>query len=298
MRFIAAAAALPLAVNAIRIIQGNDDGWAEKNIRVMNDVLNAAGHNVVLSAPAENQSGRSSLDSDPSDRTEACQYDSCPANSGPTGNNATNPRLNWVNSYPVTAIRYGISDFAPQFFDNQAPELAVTGPNVGSNLDIQVPFSGTVGSAVYAVKQGIPALAFSGLSGSGTAWNAATPLSSTVYADLALNLTSKIIESGTPYLPDGVFLNVNMGDVDDATCNDASKFKFVLSRINLSTPVLSTPDVETCGATTLPRERAVVDTDGCWVSVSVGNASDKTTATADNQAVVLNKLQGLLSCLP
>ncbi|GME32141.1 Survival protein SurE-like phosphatase/nucleotidase [Neofusicoccum parvum] len=298
MRFIAAAAALPLAVNAIRIIQGNDDGWAEKNIRLMNDVLNAAGHNVVLSAPAENQSGRSSLDSDPSDRTKACQYDSCPANSGPTGNNATNPRLNWVNSYPVTAIRYGISDFAPQFFDNQAPELAVTGPNVGSNLDIQVPFSGTVGSAVYAVKQGIPALAFSGLSGSGTAWNAANPLSSTVYADLALNLTSKIIESGAPYLPDGVFLNVNMGDVDETTCNDASKFKFVLSRINLSTPVLSTPDVETCGETTLPRERAVVDTDGCWVSVSVGNASDKTTAAADKQAVVLNKLQGLLSCLP
>lgn len=198
----------------------------------------------------------------------------------------------------MTAIRYGISDFAPKLWDNAPAELAVTGPNVGSNLDIQVPFSGTVGSAVYAVKQGIPAIAFSGLGGSRTAWNADTPLFAQVYADLALNLTSKIIDSGAPYLPADTFLNVNFGEVDDTTCNDASKFSFVLSRINLKTPGLSTDDVAQCDRTTLPREREVVDTDGCWVSVSVGDAGDKTTATADKQAVVLNKLQGLLSCLP
>ncbi|EKG21682.1 Survival protein SurE-like phosphatase/nucleotidase [Macrophomina phaseolina MS6] len=294
----AAALALPLAADAIRIIQGNDDGWAEKNVRVVHDLLTAAGHNVVLSAPADNQSGRGSLDSDPGNRSSACEYNSCPANSGPTGTNATNPRLNWVNSYPVTAIRYGIDEFAPPFFDNQPAELAVTGPNVGSNLDIQVPFSGTVGSAVYAVKQGIPAIAFSGLNGDRVAWNAATPLASAVYGDLALNLTTAIIESGTPYLPANTFLNVNFGDVDATTCNDASKFRFVLSRINIQTPLLSDADVAACGRTTLPREREVVDTDGCWVSVSVGDAGDKTTAAADVQAVVLNKLQGLLSCLP
>ncbi|KAL0258965.1 hypothetical protein SLS55_006470 [Diplodia seriata] len=301
MRFAAAAVALPLAVNGIRIIQGNDDGWAEKNVRLVNDALNAAGHNVVLSCPATNESGRGSLDEDPGNRTEACEYNSCPANTNaPSGSNSTNPRLNWVNSYPVTAIRLGISDFAPQFFDNQAPELAVTGPNVGSNLDIQVPFSGTVGSAVYAVEQGIPALAFSGLSGDRTAWDAdPTPLFASVYADLALNLTSAIIDAGTPYLPAGTFLNVNFGEVDDATCNAAEKFKFVLSRINVQVPLLSTPDVSLCGGETeLPREREVVDTDGCWVSVSVGDASDKTTASAEDQAVVLKKLQGLLSCLP
>ncbi|OJD33366.1 acid phosphatase [Diplodia corticola] len=302
MRFAvaaAAAAALPLAANGIRIIQGNDDGWAEMNVRLVNDALNAAGHNVVLSCPADNQSGRGSLDSDPEDRADACEYDSCAAGSGPSGHNATDARLNWVNSYPVTAIRYGISDFAPQFFDNQPPELAVTGPNVGSNLDIQVPFSGTVGSAVYAVEQGIPALAFSGLTSDRTAWTTSPPpLSAQVYADLALNLTTAIIDSGAPYLPADTFLNVNFGEVDAATCNDAAKFSFVLSRINLDTPVLSTGDVETCGNESLPTERSVVKTDGCWVSVSVGNAKDKTTATADVQAVVLNKLQGLLSCLP
>jgi hypothetical protein len=50
------AAALPLA-QGIRIVQSNDDGWAEINIRTFFNTLNAAGHQVVLSGPAENQSG-------------------------------------------------------------------------------------------------------------------------------------------------------------------------------------------------------------------------------------------------
>lgn len=45
--------------HATQIVQSNDDGWAVKNIRVLNDALVAAGNDVVLSAPAENQSGRS-----------------------------------------------------------------------------------------------------------------------------------------------------------------------------------------------------------------------------------------------
>ena len=51
------AAALPL-VQGVRIIQSNDDGWAEINLRTMFNVLNAAGHEAVLSGPAENQSGK------------------------------------------------------------------------------------------------------------------------------------------------------------------------------------------------------------------------------------------------
>ena len=49
-------ALLPLA-QAIRIVQSNDDGWAEANARTFFNTLAAAGHDVVLSAPAENQSG-------------------------------------------------------------------------------------------------------------------------------------------------------------------------------------------------------------------------------------------------
>lgn len=51
-----AAVAAPLA-SGIRIVQSNDDGWAEINARTLFNSLAAAGNDVVLSAPAENQSG-------------------------------------------------------------------------------------------------------------------------------------------------------------------------------------------------------------------------------------------------
>ncbi|CAM1507904.1 Fc.00g047520.m01.CDS01 [Cosmosporella sp. VM-42] len=286
-----------LAVQAVRIVQSNDDGWAESYVRTFNDALVKAGHKVILSGPAENQSGRSSLDSEPDPRTDACEYNSCPANSGPVGHNATRPELNWVNSYPVTAMRYGIDTFAPQLWNGEKPELAVTGPNVGTNLWLQVPFSGTVGAACYAAHdEGIPAIAFSGASSGNVAWNASpVPQRSLVYAELATQLTTKIIASGKPYLPKDTFLNVNFPKVEGA-CTDASKFKWVLSRINPGT--ISAPDVEWCGDDRLPTENSVHDTDGCYISVSIGDATDKTTINDDRQDVVLAKLKDMLVCLP
>jgi 5'/3'-nucleotidase SurE len=58
-----AAAAAPLA-QGIRIVQSNDDGWSEANLRTFFDVLNTAGHEVVLSGPAENQSGTGEYSTD------------------------------------------------------------------------------------------------------------------------------------------------------------------------------------------------------------------------------------------
>lgn len=51
---------LPLTAQAINIVSSNDDGWAEINIRQFYKALTAAGHSVVVSAPAENQSGKGS----------------------------------------------------------------------------------------------------------------------------------------------------------------------------------------------------------------------------------------------
>lgn len=48
-----------LGAQGVRIIQSNDDGWAESYIRTLNDALIEGGHDVVLSAPAENKSGTS-----------------------------------------------------------------------------------------------------------------------------------------------------------------------------------------------------------------------------------------------
>lgn len=160
-----------------------------------------------------------------------------------------------------------------------------------------MPFSGTVGAAAYAAHDaGIPGIAFSGKTDDRQAFNTA-PISDahSIYASLATSFTQKIIESGTPYLPEDVFLNVNFPEISDE-CNDPSKFKWVLSRINPG--IISEPDVKWCGSTRLPMEDKVVRTRGCYISVSVGDASDKTTADDDRQAEVLAKLQDLLVCLP
>lgn len=246
-----------------------------------------------------------SSDEDPEPRTDACEYDSCPANTNLAySSNATDPRLNWVNSYPATSMRYGLDTITPPLWDNATAELAITGPNVGSNLAIQGPFSGTVGAACYAVENaGVPAIAFSGLSdedlglqGGNAAWNTTpVPTNSLVFADLALNLTTRLVASGAPYLPNGTYLNVNFAAVSAANCTDASMYQWVFTRIY---PDLLADDIEICGSDSLPQETTVVHSDACYVSVSAASCSDKTTASKEVQQAVYDKIGDMFVCMP
>lgn len=77
------------------------------------------------------QSGSSDAPATP--LIKPCEFNSCPTGSPATGFNASNPRLNYVNSYPVTSMRYGIQTLSPKFF-GAAPELAVAGFNVGGTF--------------------------------------------------------------------------------------------------------------------------------------------------------------------
>ncbi|KAK6818881.1 GTPase-activator protein for ras-like GTPase [Apiospora arundinis] len=294
---ITALSALAGSVQGVRILQSNDDGWAELYIRSLHESLKGAGHDVVLSAPAENKSGSSSRDAEPEPRTKPCMYDSCAANSGPVGTNATNTRLNWVNSFPVTALKYGLSTFGPQIWNGAAPELVVSGPNVGTNLWVQVPFSGTVGIAVHAAHEAkVPALAFSGASSGTLRWDTdPVPARSAVYAALATKLTDAIVASGAPYLPEDVWLNVNMPKVE-GDCTDPAKFVWVLTRLNPGW--FSQKDVDHCGSTRLPTETDVALSGGCRISVSIGDATDKTTAPVEKQTIVRDKLKSMLTCMP
>ncbi|KAJ5652943.1 acid phosphatase precursor [Penicillium longicatenatum] len=304
MRFNTTALLAPLSLaglaHAINIISSNDDGWAEVNIRALYDSLNSAGHVTVVSAPAEDESGTGSSQGTPTVLTEACEFNSCPSGSPAIGHNASQPRLNYVNSYPATSMKYGINSIGPTYFDGDAPDLAVTGPNVGYNIGIEAFLSGTVGAATYAAyNAGIPAIAFSGSTGSQTAWNTFStyPLYSQIYADLAVNVTDTLIASGVPYLPDNIWLNVNFPSVSDSECTSTDDFKFILSRIHVAVPLITADDVTTCGRSRLPTEYEVALTSGCYASISVGLASDKLDANATMQEVVLNKLSGILSCL-
>ena len=87
-----------LSANAVNIVLSNDDGWAEINIREFYSSLTSAGNNVIISAPAENESGTGSSDATPTPLTDPCEFNSCPAGSPATGKNASMPRFNYVNS--------------------------------------------------------------------------------------------------------------------------------------------------------------------------------------------------------
>jgi hypothetical protein len=55
------------------------------------------------------------------------------------------------------------------------------------------------------VKQGIPAIAFSGVTGTQTAWNAPVENYVKVYADLSTTVTQALTSGSKPYLPANVW---------------------------------------------------------------------------------------------
>nr|POE93379.1 acid phosphatase [Quercus suber] len=274
---------LPIAAAEIKVVLSNDDGWAEINIREFHNSMSQAGLCSFISAPAENQSGTGSSDATPSTvGDDGCEFGSCAAGSPPFGNNASMPLFNNLS----TTIFGG------------PPDIAVAGPNVGANLGFVTQFSGTVGATVEAVKEGIPGIAFSGTTGTQTAWNASVVGYETIYADLSTNVTQTLVRSGKPYLPPNVWLNVNYPASNSTICSRTSDFKFVLSRINAALPIISGDDVTTCNNSgRLPTETDVINTAGCYASISVGHADTKLDATGAEQAAVLQKLQSILSCL-
>lgn len=208
---------------------------------------------------------------------------------------STRNDLYWVNSFPVTALRYGIERFAPDVWNGTRPNLAVIGPNVGSNLGWVVPYSSTVGAAAYAAHvQRIPAIAFSGATHGNLEYSEPSPQRSIIYAQLATRLVSRIVQGGWPYLPEDVFLNVNLPRIRPG-CEQVTDVRWVLSRIY---PGYFQPaDIHWCGSDRLPEEVEVLKM-GCYASISIGDAKDKSTVSDERQGIVLTKLHDMLTCMP
>lgn len=234
-----------------------------------------------------------SKDELPLNRTEPCQYDSCTPAGASYGHDPTNARLNWVNSYPVTSMKYGISMFTPALSGGRYPDLAVSGPNVGPNVGPAIPVSGTIGAASYAAHEaGIPAIAFSGW-GNNTAWNATRPLFTKLYARAATRLLNRLVAEGRPFLPKDVWLNVNFPHANETSCSTVNNVKFVLTTMEDVGPTS-----EACGIARLPTEMSVVLHSGCYASVTVAMAPEKKDASAAVRQVVADRLKGLLGNFP
>ncbi|KAF8891712.1 survival protein sure-like phosphatase/nucleotidase [Infundibulicybe gibba] len=284
-----------------KIVLTNDDGWATAVLRATNDALKSSAYNVILSAPADNQSGTGNKTAPPVPRTDPCEFDTCPAGSPAEGFNASDPRLNWVNSFPVDSVRFGIQTLAPKFFGSK-PDFVVSGPNDGTNLGTGITGSGTVGAACEAALEGIPSTAFSAASAPQISYTtldnttAPTTIISRTYAALTLKYVNTFLALPGAILPPGISVNVNFSPVAPPTnCSAPEDFSFIFTRLNAST---TDEDVFHCGTNHLPDEISVILTPGCFVTISAINATIKRDVDAGIQAHVLNRLRPIVSCLP
>lgn len=171
---------------SLRILLTNDDGWNAEGITAVRDALIAAGHDVVVVAPATNQSGTGARVTFVGDLT-LTQHSA---------------GVFSVDGSPADATELGL-DIA---FGGELPDLVVSGSNAGQNIGAVAVHSGTLGAAVTALNEGVPAIAVSTeedlATGEGDFDGTASFLATVVD-------TLAVAADDGPILPDGIGLNIN-----------------------------------------------------------------------------------------
>jgi 5'-nucleotidase len=138
--FTTIAPAANAADGRLNILVSNDDGWNAPGIVAVTDALRAAGHTVTVVAPLQQQSGVG-----------------VKITLGEYAVVEQAPGIWSVDGSPADAVSYGIN----HIMVDKRPDLVVSGANLGQNLGANVVSSGTVGAAVMAVFNGVPAIAVS-----------------------------------------------------------------------------------------------------------------------------------------
>ena len=133
------------SAQALNILVTNDDGFGSYGITAMQGALEAAGHTVYVSAPADNQSGKSgSINAD---------YGAAVAFTEHVAGKE------WaVEGTPVDSVSAALYGLVPEGVNI---DLVVSGANDGENVSLFTNASGTVGAAMFAVRRGTPAIAVS-----------------------------------------------------------------------------------------------------------------------------------------
>lgn len=201
--WVAIAVTAPQA-NALNILLTNDDGSSTPNIRALYTALKAEGHDVIMSAPSENQSGKSAGMNWFEDVSFSVAAD--------------NPDIHLVDGTPAMAVLYGI-DIVSKKRWGAYPDLVVSGPNEGNNAGIITNHSGTVGAAVTALYRGIPAIAVSADKDTETDGTEEMVARITIRVLTALN-------SHAPLLPPGTGINLNIPSLVGVENADDVAFAF------------------------------------------------------------------------
>jgi len=202
--------AAPLPSHALNILLTNDDGLTS-NLRALQSALISAGHDVLISVPCQNQSGKGAAVSFLTPVTplaKACRGNAAPAGASGVGHVAGLTDAYYVDGTPLMATMYGLDVLATQRW-GKAPDVVLSGPNEGQNLGGIVISSGTVSNAQFAVARGLPAIAVS--ADVNTTDN---EVLSAEVAQLTIQLLDRLADRNVEHgkaglLPAGIALNVN-----------------------------------------------------------------------------------------
>jgi len=158
----------------MKILLTNDDGFNAQGINELNRVLNAAGHEVWVCAPASQRSTCShALTLHKNLRVVK-----------------VSERVYHCEGYPADCVLFALSGAIPC----PKPDVVVSGINNGYNLSTDLIYSGTVGAAAEAVVRGFPAIAVSTVN---------------AYEDAA-EFVAKYIEKLTSLCPKDCYININV----------------------------------------------------------------------------------------
>ncbi len=168
----------------MRILLTNDDGIYAKGIEVLHRALSAI-HEVIVVAP---ETERSAVG-------HAITFLN-PLRVKPVHRNGIFFGYA-VDGYPADCVKLALAELI-----KPAPDIVVSGINLGSNLGVNVIYSGTVSAATEASVLGIPSVAVSIDAFEKPRFDSA--------ARVMLDLLPLVEEHG---LPDGVSLNVNVPNI-------------------------------------------------------------------------------------
>ncbi len=183
---------------ALKIMVVNDDGYQAQGIAVLFDTLQAAGHEVTIVAPKQDQSGiGTSINAarilQP---TEVVNYSS---------------HRWYVDATPTVTTWAGLD----YILKDNKPDLVVSGINQGENVGLFAVSSGTVSAAVAALNRGVPAIAIS--AGINQAESATGYPSTRQAYETGANFIVALIKEleakkkpNSTILPPGIGLNINI----------------------------------------------------------------------------------------
>ena len=181
----------------LHILLTNDDGYLAPGIVTLQKTLEQAGHRVSLVAPS-GQKSATSMSMTTREGLPLSQFDD----------------NSWhLDGQPVDTILVALR----HLLENETPDLVLSGINYGPNLGIGLHLSGTVGAAVIAILNDIPAIAVSAGMQFHEYDHEPVPFPTThAVLEPAAKFTCEIINSlvDTPsecggLLPNGMMLNIN-----------------------------------------------------------------------------------------